>query len=231
MSSYESNTVNARNPIVRYTHRNRIKRSVELACHKRGGGRVLDYGCGSGIFVSLLNSLEFETAIGYEPYMKERCKEELPVYSDLEEINNNGPYSLITLFETIEHLSENEVCAFLDVCEKNLLKSGGVLISAPIEVGPALILKELNRSVFKFRHSEHSFMEFLKASVFGIAARRAEHIKYSHKGFDFRSAIKFLKLNGWNVEILCFGPLPIATWYGNSQVYLWVTKRIYAPIL
>ena len=58
MSSYESNTVNARNPIARYAHRNRIKRSVELACQKSGNGKVLDYGCGSGVFVREMNSFE-----------------------------------------------------------------------------------------------------------------------------------------------------------------------------
>lgn len=127
MSTYESNTINARNPIVRYAHRNRIRRSIQLASNKRGVGRVLDYGCGPGVFVSEMNSLEFGSAVGYEPFMIERCKDGLPVFSDFEEINKNGPYSLITLFETIEHLSDSEICAFLNVCEKSLSKFGGVL--------------------------------------------------------------------------------------------------------
>lgn len=91
-------------------------------------------------------------------------------------------------------------------------------------MGPVLILKELNRSFFIFRPSEHSLKEFVEASIFGIAASRAENIKCSHKGFDFRRAIQFLKVNGWDVDVLGFGPLPIATWYGNSQVYLWANK-------
>jgi hypothetical protein len=74
------------------------------------------------------------------------------------------------------------------------------------------------------RKPEHGLFELLGAGLFGIPARRAADIKSSHKGFDFRQAIRDVRAQGWDVSILGYGPLPIRTWYGNSQFYLWATR-------
>ncbi|MGG1948783.1 hypothetical protein AB1286_28910 [Trinickia sp. NRRL B-1857] len=132
---------------------------------------------------------------------------------------------MVTLFETIEHLHQEELVDFLPTCDRVLGLDGGILISGPIEIGPALLLKEANRSVLHFRRPEHGLLELAKASVLDIRASRATDIKRSHKGFDFRKAISAIDTLGWGAEILHFGPLPIGTWYGNSQFYLWVTRK------
>ena len=225
MSAYDSETINSPNPLARYAHRNRLRKSVELALPRLRNGKVLDYGCGSGAFVSALEALASGCAVGYEPFMTDRCGGGLPIFSTLQDAEKLGPYNLITLFETIEHLSAVEIDGFLEVCGRNLSPTGGILISAPIEIGPALVLKELNRSILRFKQPEHRLVEFLKASLLGMPARRAEDIKISHRGFDFRQAMQYLQACGWEVEVLCYGPLPIGTWYGNSQVYLWASKR------
>ena len=87
MSSYDSHTINSSNPLARYAHRNRLKRSIKLALPRLSNGMLLDYGCGSGVFVSELNSLVSECAVGYEPFMKERYKDDLPVYSTLDDVD------------------------------------------------------------------------------------------------------------------------------------------------
>ena len=128
------------------------------------------------------------------------------------------------MFETIEHLTNAEIEQFLTDCSDLLAPDGGIIVSGPIEIGPALILKEMNRSVLRFHRSDYGAVEFLKASLLGIVGRRPENIKITHQGFDFRNAIAFLRELQWNVELLEYGPLPINTWYGNSQFYLWLTK-------
>lgn len=225
--SYDAGTVNAHNPLARYAHRNRIRRSLELALPRLGGGRVLDYGCGPGVFVAevLAHTRRAEAAVGYEPFMTERSRAQLPIYSTLSEIEQHGPYELITLFETIEHLSSQERSEFLDCVRKNLRAGGTLLISAPIEIGPALIMKDLNRFALRMRPSEHHLFELLRAAVLGIPARRAEDIKSSHRGFDFRKIITELRTAGWNARVLRYGPLPIPTWYGNSQVYIAASRN------
>jgi SAM-dependent methyltransferase len=226
MKSYDEQTINSLNPLARFAHRHRVKKSIELTLPLLENGTVLDYGCGSGVFVGALQALRPGCAVGYEPFMKERSQGNLPVYSKLEDVEKLGPYKLITLFETIEHLSKEEIDNFLGVCERLLPTAGGILISGPIEIGPALFLKELNRYISSFKLSDMSLMEILKAGLLGIPARRASNIKISHKGFDFRSAISYLNSRGWSTKILLYGPLPIGTWYGNSQVYLWANKSM-----
>lgn len=223
--SYDRQTVNSPNPLARYAHRSRIRKSIELALSKLSQGRVLDYGCGSGVFVEAMLAARPGSAVGYEPFMTERVDRALPIYSRIEDIDGMGPFALVTLFETIEHLSDDETARFLTTCQRVLSVDGGVLVSGPIEIGPALIAKEFNRSILRLQRPDYRLAEFVKASVFGVPARRAQNIKVSHKGFDFRRAIGFLREAGWTVDVLQYGPLPIGTWYGNSQFYLWLSRE------
>jgi len=223
--AYDRQTVNSPNPLARYAHRSRLAKSLQLATAKRWYGKVLDYGCGSGAFIEQMNRITPGCAIGYEPFMTERSASDLPIFTDLSKLKaEDHKFGLITLFETIEHLTDSEIASFLEDCIELLSQDGGIIVSGPIEIGPALILKEMNRSVLRFHRSSYGLMEFLKASLLGIAGNRPENIKITHKGFDFREAIVFVRNRAWTVEVIEYGPLPFNTWYGNSQFYLWITK-------
>jgi 2-polyprenyl-3-methyl-5-hydroxy-6-metoxy-1,4-benzoquinol methylase len=224
MSTYDAQTINARNPIARFAHRNRIARSLSLSLPLLGDGKLLDYGCGSGVLVAALLDKRPGCAVGYEPFMTERVQGEIPIFKTHEEVERQGPFQLITLFETIEHLSSEELDTFLQFSASVLAPSGGILISGPIEIGPAVIVKDLNRFALRGKPSEHGTVELLKAALLGIPARRAENIKNSHRGFDFRKARRDLLQRGWLTDVLSYGPMPIRTWYGNSQVYLWAHR-------
>lgn len=229
--SYAQQTIDAPNPFRQYAQRDRLKKSIALASALANGTKILDYGCGSGTFVERLVNLNVN-AVGYEPIMKERANSNLPIYSQLGDLGDLGPYGLVTLLETIEHLSDGELDVFVDTCDRLLLpRNGRILITAPIEIGPALLLKEFSRYLssvqgtkFRAARSEYSARELLMAAFIGIPARRTEHIKVSHKGFDFRRSIRYLRGKGLRVKILSYGPLPIKTWYGNSQVFLLASR-------
>jgi 2-polyprenyl-3-methyl-5-hydroxy-6-metoxy-1,4-benzoquinol methylase len=224
MNSYTQQTIDAPNPLVRYAHRSRLCRSLALALPRLGGGKLLDYGCGSGAFIAEVLKHHPGRAIGYEPLLTERSRSGLPIYARVEEAEKAGPYSIMTLFETIEHLTASELEDFTALCSRLLPRGCGVLMSAPIEIGPALLLKDLHRSGWGRQPSEHRALELLKASLLGIAARRAENVKTSHRGFDFRRARCALRELGWTTQVLGYGPLPLPGWYGNSQVYLWAER-------
>lgn len=65
---------------------------------------------------------------------------------------------------------------------------------------------------------QDKFLEFIGAAFFGIPGYR------ENPDFDFRHLVRFCKSRGWKVKVLGYGPLPIPTWYGNSQVFLSLTK-------
>jgi 2-polyprenyl-3-methyl-5-hydroxy-6-metoxy-1,4-benzoquinol methylase len=180
-------------------------------------GNVLDFGCGSGYFISKLNEIKTNCAIGYEPFMdkKERCKEDLPIYADYADILKNAPYSTITILEVLEHAPLSEMPNIFAKFKEALSPDGAVIVSVPIEIGPVVLLKELNRLLFHKRKCNYKFFELILTAFFFISLQREEQ---EHKGFDFRELIKFIKSQSWKVKILCFSPIPIKCWYGNSQV-------------
>lgn len=225
MVSYDRQTLNTPNPIARFAHRNRLERVISLVTSDADVHKVLDYGCGSGAFVKAIQGINGIKAIGYEPFMNERIDADSPIFNDLPSVEAAGPFDIITIFETVEHLDDRELCDFLAQAKKMLNEKGRILFSAPIEIGPAVLMKELNRCILHKRLPENSVIELFLASLLGRAAKRAENIKASHKGFDFRKTIRFLEDHYGPVTIVSYGPLPIGTWYGNSQVYFWLTRR------
>lgn len=142
---YDKQTINSPNPLARFSHSHRLATSVALVSAEPGVHRLLDYGCGTGQFLKALQRGKTVQAIGYEPYMPEKSHASLPIYKNLNEIRKHAPFDLITIFETIEHLSGDEIKTFLALAEQILSPKGRILFSAPIEIGPALLLKTINR--------------------------------------------------------------------------------------
>jgi SAM-dependent methyltransferase len=196
-----------------------MKRSLDMVLEYGREATVLDYGCGPGLLVSMLRECGVE-AVGYEPFMSERVGTSLSIYREVSDLDCFGGFDVITLFETIEHLESWELSDFLKECGRLLRRGGVVLLSAPVEIGPALFLKEANRKVRGAGFGGYTMRELVKAGLLGRAAARATDIKINHRGFDFRQAIQSLREEGWLVIVKMFGPMPLNTWYGNSQVYL-----------
>ncbi len=76
--------------------------------------KILDFGCGNGIFVDYLNSVGYENVTGYDPYH--------PDYITFP--SNNAPFDYIINNDTIEHCED--VDELMQECD-NLLKPGGTL--------------------------------------------------------------------------------------------------------
>lgn len=222
---YETQTLDHPNFIARFAHRNRHRKSISLATTlvKNKARTIVDYGCGKGAFVDELRREGFDFAYGYEPFMEQNQERDY-IYNDLRDFSPKST-ELITLFETIEHLDEGELNSFFSFCEHSLKAEGIILVSAPIMLGPAVIAKDIVRSLLFKRPLEYTLIELIKCGIFGVNVRRSHDIKGSHKGFDFRKSISFIEENYGVVKILGFGPLPINSWYGNSQVYFQVNLK------
>lgn len=220
-TTYDGNTINSPNPLARFAHRTRVKNALKLAEDRIPAGRILDYGCGTGVFIRAVNERKPDTAFGYDAFLKTSLDPTLKIYGEFDEVRQHAPFATVTLFETIEHLWDDEINQFLDRAASVLEADGKVLISGPIEVGPALLLKEFNRRVVRrSKKSPYKLGELFKAAFLGQAGPRAEDVKNSHRGFDFREAIKKIEKHGWRVEVLGYSPIRFLGWYGNSQVFM-----------
>jgi 2-polyprenyl-3-methyl-5-hydroxy-6-metoxy-1,4-benzoquinol methylase len=222
---YEQQTVDRRNPIARFTHQTRMRKSKRLVMqHLTASGIVLDYGCGQGRFlhdlaIHIKNRQPHAqvSLLGYDPFMTTKF-EDYRIVSDVNEFDAES-VDILTSLEVCEHLTDAELQEFIDLGRKVLTPEGRLLVSVPIEIGPAVLAKEISRCILHRRHLEMSVSELLKAAILGIPARRAEDRKSSHRGFDWRN-IRRILAETFPCEHIEFSPLPMPTWYGQSQVFM-----------
>jgi hypothetical protein len=79
---YDKQTIHSSNFFARYAHHNRIMKCINYVFPRLEFGKILDYGCGTGVFISLLDKLKPNSAIGYEPFMTEKYTKNSIIFSD-----------------------------------------------------------------------------------------------------------------------------------------------------
>ena len=224
---YEKQTVDNPNPIARFAHRARMRRSRRLVMpFLTGSATLLDYGCGQGRFLrdlaTEINGQAQQVALlGYDPYQSAQF-DGYRIISDPAQVPPES-VDILTILEVCEHLTGPETEEFVDFAVKILRPDGGLLVSFPIEMGPAVLLKEMSRSILYRRRPDLSASELLQAAFFGTPARRAEDIKESHRGYDWRVTQRTL-LEAFQCDHIEFSPLPLNSWYGQSQVIMLFRK-------
>jgi SAM-dependent methyltransferase len=222
--SYGAQTLETPNPVARYAHRQRYKASFDRVTQEvRQGATVLDFGCGQGDFLNTLADLRPDlTLYGFDPE-SQHVPERYTLVDDMAKVPS-GSVDLVCCFETLEHLYDDEIDAFLAEAERVLVPGGEVTISVPVIGGPTLLLKEANRALLFRRRSDYSARELLAASLAGRAAPRPDDIRVSHKGFDFRALLGRL---GERCEVsdLSCTPFPALPWWLNSQVFARLRPR------
>ena len=222
---YEKQTLDNPNPIARFAHRARFRKSAALVLDGlQPGATVFDYGCGQGRFLhELTRSLSSNPEhagtkfLGYDPFMTAKF-EGYTIFSDLDAVPDDS-LDVITSLEVCEHLDDAATARFVRFIAEKLKPDGKVLVTVPIMIGPAVLVKELSRMVLFRRPSDTGLGELFKAAFFCVPPRRAEDIAGSHRGYDWRVTYRILseKFRG---EKLMFSPLPFVGGYGNSQAMM-----------
>ncbi len=221
--SYEKQTVNAPNPLVRFSHRSRITRSLDFA--KRvlpEKGTFVDFGAGQGLLLHQLRK-QFADAqlIGIEPFMELRFPGSARYIRDFSELST-GSVDVVSAFEVCEHLRDDELATFVDESLRVLKRDGKLLISVPIMLGGAVVLKTLNHRLLH-GNTDMSVGEVARSTL-GRPVSRAVNVKNSHKGFDFRHLIKQVSSRFELIEQQ-HSPIPILPWFLNSQAFLLFLRR------
>ena len=226
---YENQTLDHPNPIARFAHRTRFARSKSIVLSLLpSGGTVVDFGCGQGRF---LHELREETQkrnfdcdlLGYDPFMAAK----FDGYEVLDEVNSipDASADVITCLEVCEHLSDEETAQFIAFVESKLALNGRLLVTVPIMMGPALLVKEATRSLLFRRLPDTGARDLVAASLLAQVPPRAENIKNSHRGYDWRRTRRILQ-NHFSLQKIEFSPLRGWGWYGNSQAMMvWKRKK------
>jgi cyclopropane fatty-acyl-phospholipid synthase-like methyltransferase len=225
--SYEKQTVDNPNPIARFAHRTRLKKSKRLLMPFLTESAVLlDYGCGQGRFLhDIATDINEQTPrvelLGYDPYQSAQY-DGYRIVSDPTAIAAQS-VTILTCLEVCEHLTDSETQEFIDFALYALAPNGRMLVTVPIMTGPAVLLKELSRSILFRRRSDMTGSELFKAAFLGIPARRADDIKASHRGFDWRVTRQTLLKNFRCVDTE-YSPLPFKIPHFQSQVLMLFEK-------
>jgi SAM-dependent methyltransferase len=222
----------SRSRLIAWSHRARFETGLRLAARFRGR-RLIDYGCGDGTFLALLMARpEAEapaSAVGAEldDRQVEDCRGRLGsdrrlsfvTIDRLASAEEAGRYDGLVCMEVLEHVIDWG--PVFELWQRIVKPGGTIVISVPVETGPALIVKQAARRVAGWRKigdypgmAPYAWGEYVR-SVF---AGRQPHITrpvhrggdgrgfYCHKGFNWR-ALKQALAGRFTLESTLGSPL------------------------
>lgn len=142
-----------RNCVIRWSHRSRFRLGLSLM--GESVGRVLDYGCGDGTFLTMAAG-RVETACGVDinPDAISDARQRLGSIPNLRfctiselalETWHEQRYDVVTCMETLEHCTDESVEFILKELARLVAPTRRVIISVPIEVGIAFLVKSIAR--------------------------------------------------------------------------------------
>ena len=228
--------------VVAWSHGSRFKLAATLAEGSRGG-RLLDYGCGDGTFIALTHGL-FSHAVGADVDAAQlaECRRRLGSLEGVEFVqtaalaagDHTQAFDLVACMEVLEHCTDRERVRVVSELARLVAPAGRIIVSVPIEIGPALIGKQLFRAIAAWRgqgdyhHREtYTMREMLAAVMRRRNLVRPEYcvdtpfgqVRYcGHKGFDWRVLEQDLR-RAMTVERRLFTPMPALRGVLNSQVW------------
>lgn len=200
--------------LIAWSHRSRFRLARRLVA-PWAGRALLDYGCGDGTFIAQIGDL-FPHVVGadYDAHQLEDCRLRFTgrggvgfvTTAELASAAHEHAYAVVTCMEVLEHCTESQVAAVMADLKRLAARDGVVIISVPIETGPALAGKQIMRALAGRRglgdyasRERYRPGEFLRM-VFAGARTAIERPVYmadvaptgprefcGHKGFNWRA--------------------------------------------
>jgi SAM-dependent methyltransferase len=206
---YAAKQIFCKDRLIAWSHRRRFETGLRLAQRFRGQ-RILDYGCGDGTFLALLQASPAPPAeaVGAEldEFQVNDCRARLggragltfESIAGLDDEAHRGRYDGVVCMEVLEHVVALD--SVIDRLWRVLAPDGTLLVSVPAETGLLLLVKQAVRCVAGWRGigdypgtSPYTFHEYWR-SVF---AGERQHIDrplcgtdgptpfHDHKGFNW----------------------------------------------
>ncbi len=230
--------------LVAWSHRGRFRLAAKLIAPARGG-RLLDYGCGDGTFLGLIHQ-QFSVLVGVDNDIQqlEDCRARLGTLDNVRFVSTDalgpehaGAYDVVTCMEVLEHCVEAARPRVIADLRRLVARNGRVIVSVPIEIGPALLAKQVARrlaawrNLGDYRYSERYTMgELARMAIvpgrapvaraaFEAGEGAARRRYYGHKGFDWRIVER--ELADWFLLTeRRFSPMPFMGRWLNSQSWM-----------
>ena len=245
---YAAKQIFCRDGLIAWSHRRRFEVGLKLA-QRFAGQRILDYGCGDGTFVALLQGTPTPplAAVGAElddlqvDDLRRRFAGRPGLgflrIDDLDDQQHAGAYQGVVCMEVLEHVVALDVV--LERLWRLLAAEGTMLISVPVETGFPLIVKQAVRRIAGWRGigdypgtSSYTFNELwssvtagstphLSRPVYGMDGATPFH---DHKGFNWM--VMRRKLTAYfTLEEIIAAPLPRLGPHLATQVWFAGRKR------
>lgn len=246
---YATKQIFSRARVIAWSHRRRFAAGLQLAARFEGR-RVIDYGCGDGTFLALLDATGHPPgqAVGAEidGFQVADCQRRLgdrrrlsfTSIAALDDECHRGAYDAVVCMEVLEHVVD--LTTVIERLWRLLADDGTLLVSVPVETGLPLLVKQTTRRIAGWRGigdyactSPYTWNEY-RASVF---AGREQHIArpvygaggsgppfYDHKGFNWRSLQD--RLSDWfEIRQVVASPFPRLGPQFATQVWFEGRKR------
>jgi len=237
MSDYEKMTVGSSSAIKRFSHGRRYRTTLKLL-DVGWGDSVLDFGAGDGHLLSMIADTAPQAVdlFAYEPVesmFKQLCDSLLasaaPGRTAIHPIHNllylRGGFDRIACCEVLEHLPEVVRREALYTIRRMLDPDGFAVVSVPIEVGTASLLKNAARLAIGQAHPGTTAANLFR-SFFGLPIARPAQDGFipSHIGFYYQVLEQEFEDAGLRIVRRKFSPFPWLHRFVNSQVF-YVLRR------
>lgn len=225
---YEQRVFAGGTRLTRWSHRSRAR------CGSRGLtgqhlARAADVGGANGWFLRhLLDAGTIGTGVvlDVDDALLEAGRQEARDLPNLE-FHHSAPevidelkddFDLVVCLETLEHVEDP--AAVLDTMVALARPGGLILVSVPVEVGPALLIKQAGRWAANrdgsYGYERYAWKELLQAALFWDADGIGRANLHSHKGFDYRRIRRQLKERAtitrtWYSPVDLAGPITAST--------------------
>jgi SAM-dependent methyltransferase len=234
--------------LIAWSHATRFRLAIDLASDL-AGRNVLDYGSGDGTFLAMLTSGERRPAeaVGAEvsPDQVADCRKRLGHIPGLSFVSvdeltpekDTHRFDGLFCMEVLEHVPDWG--PVFDRWRWLVRPQGRVVVSVPVETGPALAVKQVARRVAAWRgmgdypgSAPYTWREYARS----LTAGRAQHITrplhqpqsafpfHCHKGFNWR-VLRDALAASFIVEKMVSSPVRWLPPGWGSQVYFVLRNR------